>query len=229
MAPQCSLFVLTDVRRGAASGPIVWDTFKLGPYIIPSQALVAASQVSDETLSPDFVGLLGLALPPNSVIEHFIGATETDAPDGATVQQNLFGLTPINTAPAQRFFGISLERPGSSRIPSLLSIGRHPSTLVPGFDPSAVTFMDLISSEAGDTFWRVSLDSITGWIGGAPKPVSLQGNSVVGNIAFPVAIVDTGGSGILTTREIANGIYGAWQIGPASDGNCESSRILYSV
>ena len=217
---------MTDFRRGAAFGSIVWDTFKLGPYTIPSQALVAANQVSEEALSPNFVGLLGLALPPNSLIASIIAPTESDAPDGATVQQNLFGLTPVNTAPAQRFFGISLERPGSSRIPSLLSIGRHPSSLVPGFDPSNATFMDLIASSSGDPFWRVSLESITAWIDGVPKPVTLQRSSVVGNTGFPVAIVDTGGSAILATREIANGIYGAWQIGPALDGNCQSIRFL---
>lgn len=212
-------------RRGAASGPIVWDAFKLGPYSIPSQALVAANQVTDEALSSDFVGLLGLALPPNSLIAHEIPPTEGNAPDGATVQQNVFGLTPVDTAPGQRFFGISLERPGSSRIPSLLAIGRHPQNLVPGFDPSTITFMDLVSSKLGDTFWRVPLASITGWIDGAPRPISLGSTSVVPDVNSPVAAVDTGGSAILTTREIANGIYGAWQIGPAADGNCKPLSI----
>ncbi|KAF8518718.1 aspartic peptidase domain-containing protein [Gautieria morchelliformis] len=216
---QTGVSVNLTYLRGAASGPIVWDTFKLGPYTIPSQALAAADQVTDETLSPNFVGLLGLALPPNSLISHKIPATVSDAPDGATLQQNLFGLTPVDAVPAQRFLGLSLERPGSSRIPSLLGIGRHPSSLVPGFDPSTATFMDLVASRAGDTFWRVSVDSITAWVDGAPKPVTLSRSSVLGTIDFPVAIVDTGGSVIITTRDIANGIYGAWQIGPGSDGN----------
>lgn len=221
-APQyCHFNALTIDRQGAASGPIVWDALKLGPYTIPSQALAAASQVSDETLSSDFVGLLGLALPPNSLIAHKVPPTVGDAPDGATLQENLFGLTPVDTAPAHRFFGISLERPGTSRIPSLLSIGRHPDNLVSGFDPSTLQLMDLVASRSGDTYWRVSVDSVTGWIDGSPQPIMLGSSSVLLDVDSPVAIVDTGGTGILTTRQIADGIYGAWQIGPGQDGNCE--------
>ncbi|KAF8588674.1 acid protease [Ramaria rubella] len=205
--------------QGSASGPIVWDTFQLGPYIIPSQALVAAQEVSNEPLSSDFVGLLGLALPPNSQIARIIPPTESNAPDGATMQQNLFGLTPVDTAPEQRFFGISLERPGSSRIASLLSIGRHPSDLVSGFDPSDVAFIDLIASNVGDTYWRVPITSITAWVNSEARPITLGNSKAISSLNTPVAIVDTGGSVILTTRDIANGIYGAWGIGPGQDGN----------
>lgn len=215
---QFSFFYLH--RRGFADGPIIWDNFTIGPYTIPAQAMVSASQVSNELLSADFVGLLGLALPKNSRIANIIPPTESDAPDGATFQQNIFGLTPIDTAPAQRFFGLSLQRPGSSRIPSLLTIGKHPGDLLPDFDPSKINFMDIIPSPVGDTYWRVSLDGITGWVDSLPKPVTLGTSIADNNVNFPVAIIDTGGSLILTTRDIANGIYGAWGIGPGSDGNC---------
>lgn len=182
--------------------------------------MVSASQVTDELLSSDFVGLLGLALAKNSNLAKLIPPTESDAPDGATFQQNLFGLTPIDTAPAQRFLGISLERPGSPRIPSLLTIGKHPANLIPDFDPSKINLMTLIPSLIGDTYWRVSLDAITGWVDSLPKPIDLGDSTTVTNVDFPVAIVDTGGSLILTTRSLANAIYGAWNIGPGSDGNC---------
>lgn len=187
--------------------------------------MVSASQVTDELLSSDFVGLLGLALPKNSNLAKLIPPTESDAPDGATFQQNVFGLTPIDTAPAQRFLGVSLERPGSSRIPSLLTIGRHPGNLLPDFNPSNINFMTLIPSPIGDTYWRVPLDAITGWVDSVPKPIDLGASIPVTNVDFPVAIIDTGGSIILTTRDIANAIYGAWGIGPGSDGNC---MLLFS-
>ncbi|GJJ06271.1 hypothetical protein Clacol_000462 [Clathrus columnatus] len=204
---------------GSVDGDIVWDSFTLGPYSIPAQAMVSASQVSDELLSSNFVGLLGLALPKNSNIAKWIPPTESDSPDGATFQQNVFGLTPIDTAPAQRFLGISLERPGSSRIPSLLTIGKHPENLIPNFDSSQIKYMDLIPSPIGDTYWRVSLDAITGWIDSIPYPVTLGASTTLTNVDGPVAVIDTGGSIILATRAIANGIYGAWGIGPGSDGN----------
>jgi hypothetical protein len=38
--------------------------------------------------------------------------------------------------------------------------------------------------------------------------------------AFPVAVLDSGVPLIITTSEIANGIYGALGIGPAADGQC---------
>lgn len=209
-------------RRGSISGPIVWETFKIGPYSIPYQALAAADRVSDESLSSDFVGLVGLALPPNSKIAQQIPATESDSPDGATLQMNLFGLTPVDTAPEQRFLSLSLERPGSSRIPSLLGIGKHPSNLVPGFDPSKIAYSELIStSRSGDTFWRVHVMNITAWVDGVPKSVQLGRSTALPTSLYTVALVDSGGPNILANVDIVNGIYGAWGIGPGQDGNCE--------
>lgn len=204
----------------------MWDSFKLGSYSIPSQALAAADQVSGEALSSGFVGLIGLALPPNSEIAHMIPPTEGDAPDGATVQQNLFGLTPVDAAPEQRFFSISLERPGSRRIPSLLGIGRHPADLIPGFDPSNIRYADLRPSKDGDMFWRVPVTAIDAWVDGVQKPIQLGQSIAVSSVMFPIALVDTGGPSILTNANIANGIYGAWNIGPGSDGNCELQLLV---
>ncbi|KAF8520362.1 aspartic peptidase domain-containing protein [Hysterangium stoloniferum] len=218
-ATQTGQTLTLNYLQGAANGPIVWDDFMIGPYNISSQAFVAATDVTDEPLAPNFVGLLGLALPPNSRIAEKIPPTISDSPDGATLQENLFGLTPINTAPTHRFFGISLERPGSSRIPSLLAIGKHPENLIPGFDPSNATLVNIISSRSGDLFWRVSVDSITGWVDGIRKPIVLDRSEMLPGTGYPVALVDTGGSIILATRNLANAIYGAWGIGPAQDGN----------
>ncbi|KIJ37376.1 hypothetical protein M422DRAFT_260037 [Sphaerobolus stellatus SS14] len=205
--------------QGNAQGPIVWDSIAIGPYNLPHQALVAAHSVTDEILSPNFVGLLGLALPPISAIADLIPPTLSDAPDGATVQQNIYGSTPIDTAPARHFIGITLERQESFVVPSLLTIGKHPADSIPNFNRSKIGFLNLVSSEDGDTYWRVPIGSITAWVDGQPRPIALNQPSVVPSSFSPVAILDTGGSPILTTRNIANAIYGAFDVSPAADGN----------
>ncbi|KAF8172718.1 acid protease [Pholiota molesta] len=53
---------------GSASGPIVWDNVTLGGYSIDNQALAAVNDVQSEPLAPNFSGILGLALPLNSII-----------------------------------------------------------------------------------------------------------------------------------------------------------------
>jgi hypothetical protein len=44
--------------------------------------------------------------------------------------------------------------------------------------------------------------------------------------ALPVAVLDSGVPLIVTTSEIANGIYGTLGIGPGADGQCGLPLIL---
>lgn len=55
---------------------------------------------------------------------------------------------------------------------------------------------------------------------GVEKVVSV-GTSAAASEEMPTAVVDSGMPIILASVEIANGIYGALGIGPASDGQCE--------
>lgn len=200
---------------GTVSGPIVWDTVQLGTYNVQNQALAAASTVSDEPLSSDFDGILGLALPLNSVIEQTIPPATNDNPDGASFSSNLFSMTPASTAPSQPFFSLTFARPGSNEIPSLLGIGMHPSSVVP--DPSKIKYSTLVNQGAGMLFWKTNVQAIVVYVNGQARPVVLTG-SVTG-AAFPTALLDSGVPFIITTSSIANGIYGALGISPASDGN----------
>lgn len=218
---------------GIVSGPIVWDTVQLGTYSVQNQALglfsvlvsitsclsrfaAAANTVSDEPLSSAFTGILGLALPLNSVIEQSIPPAENNNPDGASFSSNLFSMTPASTAPSQPFFSLTLARPGSDTIPSLLGIGMHPSSVVP--DPSKINYSTLVSQGVGILFWKTSVRAISVYVNGQARPVVLT-ESVTG-AAFPTALLDSGVPFIITTSSIANGIYGALGISPASDGNC---------
>ncbi|KAG1759858.1 aspartic peptidase domain-containing protein [Suillus occidentalis] len=217
---------------GIVSGPIVWDTVQLGTYSVQNQALglfsvlvsitsclsrftAAANTVSDEPLSSAFTGILGLALPLNSVIEQSIPPAENNNPDGASFSSNLFSMTPASTAPSQPFFSLTLARPGSDTIPSLLGIGMHPSSVVP--DPSKINYSTLVSQGVGILFWKTSVRAISVYVNGQARPVVLT-ESVTG-AAFPTALLDSGVPFIITTSSIANGIYGALGIGPALDGN----------
>ncbi|KAI0775640.1 aspartic peptidase domain-containing protein [Trametes elegans] len=202
--------------EGQVDGPVVWDSVQLGGYSIDHQALLAASTVNDEPLSSNFAGVLGLALPLNSVIAQKIPPTTSDAPDGAAISANLFGITPTSTAPTARFFSLALERPGSSKVPSTLGIGRHPSDLVP--DPSKIQYSSVVAQPTGSLYWQADISAITVYTNGQPRRVNIPLVSVATH-GPPSAILDSGIPLIIASPEITYGIYGAMDIGPASDGN----------
>ncbi|KAI0630025.1 aspartic peptidase domain-containing protein [Trametes polyzona] len=209
-------YVTVTYAEGEASGPIVWDSVQIGGYSIDNQALIAATSVNAEPLSSRFAGVLGLALPLNSVIAQRIPPTTSDAPDGAALTSNLFGITPVSTAPGARFLSIALERPGSDKVSSTLGIGRHPTDVVP--DPSKVQYSTIISEAPGALWWQANVRAITVYVNGQAKHVSLPTSST-GTHGQPSAILDTGVPLIIASPAITYGIYGAMGYSPASDGN----------
>ena len=189
--------------------------------------LAAADVVQNEDLAPNFNGILGLALPLNSIIASDIPPVTNNNPDGAAWASNLFSLTPVSTAPSSRFLSLALSRPGSDKIPAVLGIGQHPPSLVP--DPSLILYSTLVGDKPGILFWKITVKAITVYMNGSMERIQL-GNSVTG-ASSPIAVLDSGVSVILTTSDIANGIYGAIGINPASNGMCTSffhrfSKIL---
>jgi len=203
----------------------------VGHLLSPSRNLsqlvfvAAASDVQNEPLAPNFSGILGLALPLNSVIASSIPPVTGNDPDGAAWASNLFSITPVNQAPSAHFLSLTLSRPGSDQIPSLLGIGRHPSSVVP--DPSQVRYSPLVGDQRGVLFWKVTVRAITVYVDGDPRVVPM-GRSVSGGV-FPTATLDSGAPLILTTSTIANAIYGAIGINPASDGLCACFSSLSFV
>lgn len=211
---------------GSASGPIVWDSVSLGGYTIDHQALgillfllnltlnhlsilsiriAAVTDVKDEPLAPHFIGILGLAPPPNSVIAYDLPLT-SNSPNGATWASNLFSA---NTAPSSHFFSLALSRPGSNQVPAVLGIGQHPTTLVP--DPSLVQYSAPVDGDEA-AYWKATVTAITVYDNGVAKQVQLGSLN---------AILDSGTALIFTTTTIANGIYGSIGIEPASNGICK--------
>ncbi|KAM6493702.1 acid protease [Amanita muscaria] len=209
--------------RGSVSGPVVWDHVQVGGYTIDNQALAAATTVTNEPLSSSFSGILGLALPLNSIIAHLIPPVTDNSPDGAAWASNLFSLTPPDTPPSSHFISLSLSRPGSDRVPALLGIGQHPSSIVS--DPSKILYSSLVSDSPGTLYWKVSVRAITVYVDGDQRPISI-GRSNSGAV-FPTAVLDSGIPYILTTSKVANAIYGALGISPAADGNCAFFFCLF--
>ncbi|QRW12854.1 aspartyl protease [Ceratobasidium sp. AG-Ba] len=215
---------------GYVQGNVVWDTLQLGGYSVTNQALISGVQINNEHLSSHFVGLIGLALEHNSVIRDKTDPEDLQFP----VRTFVTDLLTSSTAPSSRTIGVSLERPGQSNsgTPSLLSIGRHPSSVVP--DPSKIAYTPL----EGDTHWRVQVTQIVAWVPGdwsnnSPTSRGLErrgtygpgvphsltlGKSLVSSSIWPLAIPDTGGAHIVTSRDLANAFWGTYQISPASDG-----------
>jgi hypothetical protein len=206
--------------------------------------VVSVVQVQDEHLSSHFVGLIGLALERNSILASKAEDDPLQFPV-STFSTNIFAGT---TPPTSRTIGVSLERPGQSNsgTPSLLSIGRHPTSLVP--DPSKILYTPL----NGDTYWRVQVTQISAWVPGdwsdnassSKRGLQARGaysSGVIHNLAlgstqvtgahsiWPLAIVDTGGARIITSRDLANAFWGAYGVGPASDGMCESEFFSFSL
>ncbi|KAF8073301.1 aspartic peptidase domain-containing protein [Lyophyllum atratum] len=199
--------------QGNVKGPVVWDQVVVGGYSIDNQALAAADDIANEPLSPMFNGILGLALPLNSIIAQSIPPVTDNSPDGAAWASNLFSITPVSSAPSARFLSLSLSRPGSTAVPAQLGIGRHPSFIS---DPGKVDYSSLVSERTGTFFWKVGVRAISVWVDGEEKPVNI-GRSNSGAV-FPSAVLDSGVPLIFTTSQVANGIYGAIGIQPASDG-----------
>ena len=159
-----------------------------------------------------------MALPLNSIIASDIPPVTNNNPDGAAWASNLFTLTPVSTAPSSRFLSLALSRPGSDTIPAVFGIGQHPPSLVP--DPSLILYSTLVGDKPGILFWKVTVKAITVYVNGTTERIKM-GKSVTG-ASSPIAVLDSGVSLILTTSDIANGIYGAIGINPASNGMCTS-------
>lgn len=75
-----------------------------------------------------------------------------------------------------------------------------------------------MADKAGILFWKVDVQAITVYANGKIQPISM-GRPATGGV-FPTAVLDSGVPLILTTSTIANGIYGAIGVSPASDGLC---------
>ncbi|KAJ9091831.1 hypothetical protein QFC19_008945 [Naganishia cerealis] len=237
---------------GHAAGEVYWDELQMGVTVsqihnavngtggggsngfdVGYQAFVAANDVGNEDLSGgQFSGVLGLALPANSVILNQLGGATSGAPDGAPFLDNLFG-SGVN-APQGRYFSLSLERIGDTRTKSSLGIGRFDDSLCP--EPCIPNYSSVVTSSLGPLYWRIPLQGITAYTwpsGQAPSSssptsavIKLPSSATTGQ-SYPVAVLDSGGYQVLMgDRTLVDAIYAPFGGSRASDGNCMSVFVI---
>ena len=83
----------------------------------------------------------------------------------------------------------------------------------------------MVSDKPGTLFWKLRVTAITVYVNSTTEVVQLGASNT--GASSPVAVLDSGVSVILTTPNIANGIYGALGIEPASDGMCTSHFLFW--
>ncbi|BEJ17922.1 hypothetical protein CspHIS471_0701990 [Cutaneotrichosporon sp. HIS471] len=217
-----------DFHVGSVGGNIMWEQVTVGEFGIGYQAMVTAKEVYNENLGEgNFTGLLGLALPANSVITQTIPGTTGSSPDGATFLDNLFGAGA--SAPTNRYFSLSLERSEDVRTVSSFGIGEVDSRVCPS--PCAPKWLPILAhpsrGRTGYLHWRLPLESIhatffddpKNGIGPTTQPIPLGSTRTDANSTTPVAVLDSGGVGILVNNlDMLNAIYGAFGVKADSDG-----------
>ncbi|CAK9782412.1 acid protease [Cutaneotrichosporon oleaginosum] len=217
-----------DYHSGSIRGNIMWEQVTVGQFGIGYQAMVSAEDVRNENLGDgNFTGLLGLALPANSLITETIPGTTGSSPDGATFLDNLFGAGA--SAPTNRYFSLSLERSEDVRTVSSFGIGEVDSRVCPS--PCAPKWLPILPhprfGRTGYLHWRVPLDGVyatffndpKNGVGPTTRSIPLGSTRTDANSTSPVAVLDSGGVGILVNdRNMLAAIYGPFGVEPDADG-----------
>lgn len=192
--------------------------------VINPDLTATATTVENELLTLGFSGILALSFPLNSKIAREIPPTKGDTPDGAPIASNVFGLG--SYGPREHYLTILLARPGMSRIPSVLGIGCHPSELLPSITEygsaweSALQYNKVSMYETGTLFWAAPLTGLTAYVNGAAVDIPTGQPMVDSDSVDPIAVFDTGIPYIFGRVDVINAFYGAYGIGPGTDGQC---------
>lgn len=215
---------------GSASGSVKTSSMLFGDsslsrLIVNAQAFGSCNTVSNEDMdSGNYSGILGLGPPANSLIQASLNDTSN------TAMMNI-GINPPETGailagfwnsaqPGRRFVGIGMQRleeEGGSG-DSLLTVGNHDPAYA-GDDLSQISYTNVIADADGVArHWRTSLTDMTVQLQhDVTESIPVGTSSVIAG-QYPIAVFDSGASVNLGPERTLNALYGAWGIGPASDG-----------
>lgn len=215
---------------GTASGKVKTASMLFGDpitsrLIVNSQAFGSCNQVSNEDMdSGNFSGIIGVGPPANSLIQADLNATSNTAflnvgvrpPETGAVLAGFW----YNARPGRRFMGLGLQRleeDGGSG-DSVLTIGNHDPAYAGSANPN-INYTSAIGDADGVVrHWRVVLSDISVELQhGVTEPIPVGTSSVISG-SGPIAVFDSGASVNLGPESTLNALYGAWGIGPASDG-----------
>ncbi|EPQ27763.1 uncharacterized protein PFL1_04509 [Pseudozyma flocculosa PF-1] len=215
--------------QGGASGGVKTTSVLLGDpdtsrLAVNSQAFASANLVSDEDLDTGgFSGVLGMGLPALSIIQASLNDTSDTAalnegvapPDTGSILAGLWR----NSRQGRRFVGLGLQRleeDGGSGS-SVLTVGTH-DPAYSGTDLSKITYSPVVPDPDGiSRHWRLYMTQMTVSIDGVTSVIPIGSSSATGS-GYPIAVLDTSASVNLGPASVLNALYGAWGIGPASDG-----------
>ncbi|PWN53621.1 acid protease [Violaceomyces palustris] len=220
-----------DYLVGGASGPIYTGDVHIGSadpsnVTISSQAFGVANDVNAEDLDVGkFSGVMGLGLPANSLIQNTLNTTVEEGVANSGVDPSMTGsvLGGIWQAESQgrRFMGIGMQRleEEGGKGDSVLTFGMHDPSYA-GTDLSLIKFSPVVP-DADDVArqWRVYLTQLTVSLNGnTTDQIPLGFSGVASDSAYPLALLDTAASINLGPTNVLNALYGAWGIGPGTDG-----------
>ncbi|PWZ01967.1 LOW QUALITY PROTEIN: acid protease [Testicularia cyperi] len=208
---------------GSASGSVKTASMLFGD--LDTSRLIAfgsCNVVANEDM--DTGNFSGLGPPANSLIQADLNATSNIASLNIGVNPPETGAVLAgfwNAArPGRRFMGIGLQRleEEGGHGDSVMTIGNHDPAYA-GSDPSQIAYTSVIGDADGVArHWRVSMTDITVQLQHGVTEAIPVGTSSVVTGGYPIAVFDSGASINLGPESTLNALYGAWGIGPASDG-----------
>ncbi|TKY88394.1 hypothetical protein EX895_002746 [Sporisorium graminicola] len=216
---------------GSASGKVKTASMLFGDpitsrLIINSQAFGSCDQVANEDMdSGNFTGIIGVGPPANSLIQADLNTTSNTAWLNVNIRPTDTGAVLAgfwyNARPGRRFMGIGLQRleEDGGAGDSVLTIGNHDPAYAGSSTDPKINYTSAIADADGVVrHWRVTLTDISVQLQhGITEPIPIGTSSVIAG-SNPIAVFDSGASVNLGPESTLNALYGAWGIGPASDG-----------
>lgn len=217
--------VQIQYMSGSAAGPIVSSNVTFADTTIPNQAFLTAEDVEAEPLGAmQASGVLGLALPVNSLIQSTLSTIRTGLNNSITDASRTGSLLPglwLDAPMGQRFFGLGLQRLPSDggNGNSTLTFGDYDSAYLPGDQQSQVVWSPVVPDDDGIARkWKTYVTDIRLKLNGTDVQIPL---SKTGAIGPATAVLDSGSPLNFANPSFLNALYGAYNIGPSADGTGE--------
>jgi hypothetical protein len=112
------------------------------------------------------------------------------------------------------------------RVPSVFGIGQHPSDVLSSISlvgadwSSSLTFNGVSEFRSGALLWALPVTALTIYINGSSVEIPIGMSIANPNNVNPMGILDTGVPFVFARRPIVNAFFGAYGIGPGTDGSC---------
>lgn len=207
---------------GAASGPIIISNVTFADTLIDNQAFAAVDQVSNEQLGElGISGLVGLALPANSVIQETLTADMVN-PNNSVINTTQTGsLLPglwEGLPSSSRHFAMGLQRLPSDggNGNSTITFNGYDRNYIATDEDSLVKFASVVPDNDNiKRKWKLIVTDFRVASNGTTFQIPLTSTGV----NLPSAILDSGSPLNLASVDFLNAMYGAIDVGPAADGS----------